>query len=615
MNSCRRATRATHAKWFSSCLHSSEHIFREFEMKHSIQEMSVRKIGGALALGALLCATSSAQDSAQNRLNPMASQSRDGWRQSNRQHAQPSNPATPGSHSPPAPTYRSFNGQGNNLVHPMWGSAISDYLREQSGAHYADGKSAPNGASRPSARVISNALVAQGDLSTADERGLSALMYEFGQFLDHDIGLAAGGTTEAFDISVPSGDPWFDPQATGTKKIWMDRSAFDANTGTTKPREQVNKVTAFIDASQVYGSDATRAAWLRTFVAGRMKVRVTEFGEMLPLNDGTQINDDALGNPPTSLVVAGDVRANEQPGLTTLQTVFVREHNFQAARIASAHANWNDEKIYQEARKFVIAEIQVIVYGEFLPSLLGQPLPPYSGYKPNVNPGISNAFAAAAYRSGHSMVGPDIGVIDENFDEIDSLPLQNVFFNPTVIPSVGGLDPFIRYFATDTQQVTDTMIVDPLRNFLFGTPGAGGFDLGALNIQRGRDHGLGDYNTVRRDFGLPPVTNFNQINPNPALAQTMKTLYQNVNNIDAWVGMLAEKHVPGSSLGPTHIAVLRDQFKRLRDGDRFWYQNLMFAPQEVAALQSTRLSDILQRNTGVTGLQQNVFFAADLSTP
>ena len=114
---------------------------------------------------------------------------------------------------------------------------------------------------------------------------------------------------------------------------------------------------------------------------------------------------------------------------------------------------------------------------------------------------------------------------------------------------------------------------------------------------------------------MPPVTNFNQINPNPAVAQTLKTLYQNVNNIDAWVGMLAEKHAPGSSLGPTHIAVLRDQFKRLRDGDRFWYQNRMFAPQEVAALQSTRLSDILQRNSGVTGLQQNVFFAADLSTP
>ena len=79
--------------------------------------------------------------------------------------------------------------------------------------------------------------------------------------------------------------------------------------------------------------------------------------------------------------------------------------------------------------------------------------------------------------------------------------------------------------------------------------------------------------------------------------------------------MLAEKHAPGSSLGSTHIAVLRDQFKRLRDGDRFWYQNRMFTPQKVAALQSNRFSDILQGNTDVTGLQQNVFFAADLSAP
>lgn len=113
----------------------------------------------------------------------------------------------------------------------MWGSASSDYLREKSGAHYADGISAPAGANRPSARAISNALVAQGDVSTADQRALSTCVYEFGQFLDHDIGLAAGGTTEAFDIAVPAGDPWFDPASTGTMKIWMDRSAFNPNTG------------------------------------------------------------------------------------------------------------------------------------------------------------------------------------------------------------------------------------------------------------------------------------------------------------------------------------------------------------------------------------------------
>ncbi len=156
------------------------------------------------------------------------------------------------------------------------------------------------------------------------------------------------------------------------------------------------------------------------------------------------------------------------------------------------------------------------------------------------------------------------------------------------------------------------MIVDPLRNFLFGPPGAGGLDLAALNIQRGRDHGLADYNTMRRDFGLPRVTSFSQITSNPQLAQRLTDLYGNVNNIDAWVGMLAENHLPGSSIGETHMAVFLDQFARLRDGDRFWYQNDQFSQSELSALEATRLSTILSRTTGITAFQQNVFYAQNL---
>ena len=571
--------------------------------------------GCALMIGVMIAATAQVNDSATQRFDPKVIGTRSGWRKSNGN--QINGPQTPPKKplSPPEPTYRSFDGKNNNAAHPLWGSASSDYLREKSGAHYADGISAPAGANRPSARTISNELAAQGDVSTADQRGLSTCVYEFGQFLDHDIGLAAGGTTEAFDIAVPAGDPWFDPASTGTMKIWMDRSAFNPNTGIKTPREQFNKVTAFIDGSQVYGSSNDRAQWLRAGTGGRMKVRATAFGNMLPLNDGTQSNDDAVGNLVTSLVVAGDVRANEQPGLTTFQTVFVREHNLHADRIAKERKDWNDEKIYQEARKIVVAELQVIVYNEFLPALMGQKLPRYNGYKPTVQPGISNAFAAAAYRNGHSMVGPDIGVVNDQFVEIDSLPLQNVFFNPSILPGIGGVDPIIRYFAIDTQQITDTKIVDPLRNFLFGPPGSGGFDLGALNIQRGRDHGLSDYNTMRADFGLQRLRNFSQITSDMALAATLQKLYKSVDNIDAWVGMLAEDHVPGASLGQTHIAIMRDQFMRLRDGDRFWYQNGMFNAQQLARIESTRLSDIMMRTTGVTGLQANMFFAQDLAAP
>jgi len=549
----------------------------------------------------LLCLTASAR--------AQSSGSRRHWRdleQGDRGHG--------GGRQAPAPGagFRTFDGSGNNLAHRTWGAANTDYLRERSGADYADGRSAPAGADRPSARVISNAVADQGDAETEDERGLSTATYEFGQFLDHDIGLAAGGSTEAFDITVPTGDPFFDPAATGTALIYLDRSAFDAATGATSARQQVNTATAFIDASQVYGSDPTRAAWLRTFSGGKLKTRETPAGVLLPLNDGTQANDNPVGLPATSLVVAGDRRANEQPGLTVLHTAFLREHNRQADRLAQLHPRWDDERLYQEARRIVGAEMQVITYKEFLPALLGHELPAYRGYRANVNPGLSNVFATAAYRFGHSQVGPDIGVVDASFVEIDTIELAQGFFNPTVIPSIGGIDPIVRYMAVDFAQAIDSTIVGALRNFLFGQPGAGGFDLASLNIQRGRDHGLQDYNTVRTDYGLPRVQTFTQITSNTARAATLAQLYGSVDDVDAWVGILAEDHVAGSSLGATASAVLRDQFTRLRDGDRYWYQNVSFDRRDLRIIESTTLADLLQRNSGVTGLQSDIFFTAVL---
>ena len=554
-----------------------------------------------LLVAGLLCLTASAR--------AQSSGSRRHWRdleQGDRGHG--------GGRQAPAPGagFRTFDGSGNNLAHRTWGAANTDYLRERSGADYADGRSAPAGADRPSARVISNAVADQGDAETEDERGLSTATYEFGQFLDHDIGLAAGGSTEAFDITVPTGDPFFDPAATGTALIYLDRSAFDAATGATSARQQVNTATAFIDASQVYGSDPTRAAWLRTFSGGKLKTRETPAGVLLPLNDGTQANDNPVGLPATSLVVAGDRRANEQPGLTVLHTAFLREHNRQADRLAQLHPRWDDERLYQEARRIVGAEMQVITYKEFLPALLGHELPAYRGYRANVNPGLSNVFATAAYRFGHSQVGPDIGVVDASFVEIDTIELAQGFFNPTVIPSIGGIDPIVRYMAVDFAQAIDSTIVGALRNFLFGQPGAGGFDLASLNIQRGRDHGLQDYNTVRTDYGLPRVQTFTQITSNTARAATLAQLYGSVDDVDAWVGILAEDHVAGSSLGATASAVLRDQFTRLRDGDRYWYQNVSFDRRDLRIIESTTLADLLQRNSGVTGLQSDIFFTAVL---
>ena len=159
-------------------------------------------------------------------------------------------------------------------------------------------------------------------------------------------------------------------------------------------------------------------------------------------------------------------------------------------------------------------------------------------------------------------------------------------------------------------QEIDTKVVDAVRNFLFGPPGAGGLDLASLNIQRGRDHGLSDYNSVRAAYGLPRVTSFAQITSDVELQAELQSLYGSVDNIDLWVGGLAEDHVAGSSAGPLFRTILSDQFERLRDGDRFWYQNGSqngLTSRQRSDLDRLRLADVVRRNSGTTNLQDDVF--------
>jgi len=489
---------------------------------------------------------------------------------------------------------RTIDGTGNNLQRPTWGSTDEQFLR-MAPAEYSDGAAAPAGSDRPSARAVSNALAAQGPVSIANDRDMSAFVYAWGQFLDHDLDLTLGATpTENFAISVPTGDPYFDPLATGTKTIGLTRSIYDTTTGASaaNPRQQMNDLTAFVDGSMVYGSDDATAASLRTFSGGLLK---TSAGNLLPTDANGQF-------------LAGDIRVNENPELQSLQTLFLREHNRIAAELATANPSWTDEQLYQQARRRVIGEIQAITYNEFLPALLGQnALKPYRGYNPNVNPGIANEFATAAYRVGHTMVGPDIEFLDNNGNPVrEEVALRDAFFNTSLITET-DIDPVLKYLASDHSQEIDTMVIDDLRNFLFGPPGSGGLDLAALNIQRGRDHGLADYNATRVAYGLRPVRDFADITSDVAVQNALRSTYGNVNNIDLWVGGLAETHAPGASVGPLFQRIIADQFQRLRDGDRFYFERDFKGP-ELAQIRSTTLADVIQANTSLTNIQDNVFF-------
>jgi hypothetical protein len=508
------------------------------------------------------------------------------------------------------PDIRTFDGSENNETETDMGS-VHIHLTRIIPNDYADGISAMAGVSRPSARVISNIVSAQSD-SMPNAHNASDMLWQWGQFLDHDIDLTDGTEpTEAEDIVVPNGDPYFDPAETGSVVIPFNRSIYDKESGlsTDNPRQQLNEISAWIDASNVYGSDIDRANALRTLDGtGKLK---TSAGNLLPFNTEGYPN---AGGESSALFLAGDVRANEQVGLASMHTLFVREHNRLANIVTQQNPELSGDEIYQKVRKLVGAEMQIITYQEYLPALLGlDALKPYDGYKPSVDASISNLFSTASYRYGHSALSPTLLRLDAQGNEITEghLALRDAFFSPQRLINEGGIEPILRGLTSQICQSIDPFVIDDVRNFLFGAPGSGGFDLVALNIQRGRDHGLPSYNDVREYLGLPSKKDFSEVSSNTEIQSRLASAYTSVDDIDAWVGGLSEDPVNGGMVGELVRTILIKQFEALRDGDRFWYQRDL-SWDELRMVQGTRLSTIIRRNTTIgSEIPANVFKVSD----
>jgi len=502
---------------------------------------------------------------------------------------------------------RTIDGTNNNVENPTWGSANSQLLRYVN-PDYEDGLTQPSGADRPNAREISNTVAAQGNLLIYNQKHASNFIWQWGQFIDHDITLSdEARPAEPFPINVPTGDPYFDPQSSGTQTISLNRSVYNPSTGTSQgnPRQQINQITSYIDASMVYGSDPVRARALRTLDGtGRLK---TSPGNLLPFNTDGLPN---LGGSDPTLFLAGDIRANEQVGLTAMHTLFMREHNRMADLMHTHFPQLDDDAIYEMARAWVGALVQVITYKEFLPMLLGpDALKPYTAYKSEVNAGIATEFSTAAYRVGHTLLSPVLLRLEKNGKPIPegNLNLRDAFLVPWRITNEGGIEPLLRGLASGRAQEIDNFVIDDVRNFLFGPPGSGGFDLASLNLQRGRDHGIPSYNDVRLALGLSPALTFADITKNPDVQQRLASVYGNIELVDLWIGALCEDHLPGAMVGELIYTILVDQFERLRNGDRFFYLNT-FPNFQIRILEATTLADVIRRNTPINReIQDNVF--------
>ncbi|XP_047601143.1 LOW QUALITY PROTEIN: thyroid peroxidase [Lutra lutra] len=556
--------------------------------------------------------------------------------------------------------YRLVTGACNNRDHPQWGASNTALARWLPPA-YEDGISEPRGWNPnllyggfplPPVREVTRQVIQVPNEAVTEDEQYSDLLAAWGQYIDHDIAFTPQSTSKAafgggadcqltcenqnpcFPIQLPSNAsgsaggsclPFYRSSAAcGTGM----QGAFFGNLSSANPRQQMNGLTSFLDASTVYGSSPALEKQLRNWTSPegllRVNTRHRDAGRAyLPFARPTACAPEPgpHGTVTAPCFLAGDSRASEVPALTTLHTLWLREHNRLASALKALNAHWSAHTAYQEARKVVGALHQIISMRDYVPKVLGPEafqkyVGPYEGYDPAVDPTVSNVFSTAAFRFGHATVHPLVRRLDAHFQEPPGLPplrLQDAFFSPWRLLKEGGLDPLVRGLLARPakRQVPEQLMNEELTERLFVLGSSGGLDLASINLQRGRDHGLPGYNAWREFCGLPRLQTRADLRTalaNASIAGRIMDLYGHPDNIDVWLGGLAETFLPQARTGPLFACLIGRQMKALRDGDRFWWESSgVFTEAQRRQLARHSLSRVICDNTGLPSVPADAF--------
>uniref|UniRef100_A0A1I8NM29 Uncharacterized protein n=1 Tax=Stomoxys calcitrans TaxID=35570 RepID=A0A1I8NM29_STOCA len=534
---------------------------------------------------------------------------------------------------PASERYRTHDGTCNNRRRQRWGASqmpFSRFLPPEYGDGVDSVRKSVDGGTLSSSRFVS--LLVHG--AREGEAPLTLMLAQWGQLLDHDLTSTAqprsiNGSVPSccgnkdfhpscFPIKVPLDDPWLSSLKVRCLEFLRSAPA-QRRDCVLSWREQTNQATSFIDASPIYSNSVKSSDSARIFRNGLLI-----FGRGNPNEDVCQ-----RGAIATNCIRSGDGRSGEQPGLLALHHVWVGEHNHIAMRLSEMNLHWSDEKIYQETRRIIGAMFQHITYREFLPIVLGREVCRlfelelltsgyYEGYDSKTNPGVANSFAAAAFRFGHSLVQNSYMRCDRFHNVLSNNVSLHEEFQRGDIGSVGSLHRLIRGLANQRALQRDEFITPELTNHLFQTPGFPfGLDLAAINIQRGRDHGIPPYTHWRVPCGLSAINTWEEFANvvGPESARRISHAYQNVHDIDLFVGGIAERPVVGGLVGPTFACIIAQQFSNSRKGDRFWYENAgfesSFTPAQLHSIRKVTLASVLCRTVGGGTFQPHIFLPPD----
>ncbi|KAK9883031.1 hypothetical protein WA026_001241 [Henosepilachna vigintioctopunctata] len=546
----------------------------------------------------------------------------------------------------PGTPFRTMTGHCNNLRNPHWGKSLTTFNRLLPSV-YDDGISKPRvvgvtGQPLPSPRIVSTVI--HPDISNLHSR-YTLMIMQFAQFLDHDLTMTPihKGFHESIPncrpcdsprtvhpecnpFPVPPGDHYYpEVNITSGERLCFPFMRSLPGQQSLGPREQVNQNTAFLDASQVYGENLCVLRGLKG-IYGRMNStnHPVRGKELLPQSDSHPECKAASG----FCFIAGDGRASEQPALTVIHTLFLREHNRLCESLRRINPHWEGEKVFEHARRILMAENQHITYNEFLPRLLswnamnlyGLKLLPqgyYKEYNPSCNPAIVTEFASAAFRVGHSLLRPHIPRMNAAYQVLDPpILLRDGFFKVDMIMRPDMVDEISRGLVSTPMETLDQFITGEVTNHLFEDRKIpfSGIDLVALNIQRARDHGIPSYNNYRALCNLKRATTFDDLSREipPEVIARLKRIYASVDDIDLFPGGMSERPLQGGLVGPTFACIIAIQFRQLRKCDRFWYENVdpvvRFTESQLSELRKSTLAKLICDNMDHPGEMQRAAF-------
>jgi Ca2+-binding RTX toxin-like protein len=567
---------------------------------------------------------------------------------------------------------RDSSGYGNNVAHPTWGTAAQPFIR-LTNPYYTDGASGMR-TTVNTPRQISDIVSNQDNDGDGIEESIpnafggSALLTFFGQYFDHGLDFVPKGASGRVQIGS-DGFPITASRANIIAGTGIDPDGIP-NNGDEIAAQHLNMASPYVDQNQAYGSHEAVTDLLRKWETGpngkvqtaylltgdldgsgrallptlnhiRENYRIMTGGQELTSEDISNFDGTGhallldfvpsfMGNDPTKgydldkmghYFVAGDGRLNENVMLTSIHTIWARNHNFWVDVLKERTGNsWTEEEYFQAAKIVNVAEYQRVVFTEFADAMAGGIDPGenehgFDGYDPGVDASISAEFAHVAYRFGHSMLNETVSY--KGADGImGQLSLVQAFLNPGKVKDV-GIEELLLGATGVTHQAIDVDVVNALRNQLVGQP----LDLAALNIFRGRDTGIAPFNTVRAELyaktgnaSLRPYSGWADFQSRNGLSDAfinqLKQAYpEGFQAMDLWIGGLAEKPAKGQ-LGSTFGYIFLEQLDRLQDGDRFYYLEILDDSLFQSPDNAQTFADIIMRNTGITGLSDHVFLAS-----